>query len=109
MQDAPLRPLLDRLDRLAADLLLLDLGDDLPADLLQQFLPLLRRARIGQQRGDQRRPARRQRPPRRPDVQRRDVPVADVLLVDRVERRLLEREGDFDEAGFIIHGILPRA
>jgi len=41
VQDTPLRPFLDDLDRLAADLLLLNLGDDLAADLLQQFLPLL--------------------------------------------------------------------
>ena len=112
-QDAPLRPLLDRLDGLAADLLLLNLGDDLAADLLQQFLAGLRRPRIGQQRGDQRRPARCQRPPRGPDVQRRDVPMPDILLVDRVERRLLEWEGDFDQAGVVgvrhrgLSGALP--
>ncbi len=63
VQDDPLGPLLDRLNDLPADLHLLNLGDDLAADLLQQFLPGLRRPRIGQQRGDQRRPTRRQRPP----------------------------------------------
>ena len=34
-------------------------------------------------------------------MQRRDVPVPDVLLVDRVQRRLLERESDFDQAGVV--------
>ena len=36
--------------------------------------------------------------PRRPDVQRGDVAVADVLLMYRIEGRLPEREGNFDEA-----------
>ena len=52
---------------------------------------------------NQSRPTRRQRPPRRPDVERRDMPVPDVLLMDRVQGSLLERERDFDEAGPIGH------
>lgn len=34
-------------------------------------------------------PASRQGPPRRPDVKRRDVPMPDILLMDRVQRSLL--------------------
>ena len=45
-----------------------------------------------------RRPARRQWPPHRPDVQRRDVPVSHVLFVDGVEGDLFQRERGFDEA-----------
>src|SRR5208337_2997906 len=48
VQDTPLRLFLDNLDRFAADLLLLDLVDDLPANLFQQLLPLFRCSRIKQ-------------------------------------------------------------
>ena len=108
MKDAALGLLLDALDRLpVGHLLAFDLLDDLAADLLAQLAPLLRVARVGQQRGDQRRPASRQRPPRRPDVQRRDVPMPDILLVDGVQRRLLEREGVFDQSGEVVHALIP--
>ena len=69
-----------------------------PGHPAEQLPSTLGRPRIAQQRRQQRRPARRQRPPRRPDVQGRDVPVPDVLLVHGVERHLLERKGGFDEA-----------
>ena len=46
--------------------------------------------------GTERRPRRSQRSPRRPDVQRRDVAVPHVFLVNRVERDLLQGAGDFD-------------
>src|SRR5205807_2235865 len=85
-------------------LLLFDDLHHLAAQLLQQPPPLLRIPRIRQQRRDQRRPARRQRSPRRPDVQRRDVPVPYVLLVHGIERRLLQRKGDFYEARGVSHG-----
>src|SRR5439155_21446442 len=52
----------------ARPLLLLDLLDDFSADALAQFASRLRRARIGQERRNQRAPAGRERPPRRPDV-----------------------------------------
>ena len=55
-------------------------------------------ARIRQQRRQQHRPARRQRPLRRPDVQRRDMPVPHVLFVDGIEGDLLQRERRFDQA-----------
>ena len=38
-----------------------------------------------------------------PNVERGDVPVPYVLLVHRVERDLLQREGDFYEA-FVVSG-----
>ena len=56
----------------------------------QQLAALLPAVRVRQQRRQQCRPARRQRPPRRPDVQRRDMPVPHVLFVEGVEGDLLE-------------------
>ena len=53
--------------------------------------------KIYKQRRNQRRPARRQRPPRRPDVQCRDMPMSHVLLVNRIERHLLERKRHLDQ------------
>ena len=106
VQDAALGLLLDPLDRLPiGHLFLLDLLHDLAADLLAELLPLFGRAWVRQQRGDQRRPAGRQRPPGRPDVQRRDMPMSHVLLMHAVQRRLLERKGNFDEAGSIGHNL----
>jgi hypothetical protein len=86
-------------------LLALDALDDLAANLLAQLAAFLRRPRIRQQRRNQRCPRSSEWPPRRPDVQRRDVPVADVLLVDGIQRRLLERERVFDESGKVGHVI----
>ena len=81
--------------------------DHPPRHPLQQLPTRVPAARIRQQRRQQRRPTRRQRPPRRPDVQRRDVPVPDVLLVDGVEGDLLQRESCLDEA-FVSHpGWIP--
>jgi hypothetical protein len=51
--------------------------------------------------GNKRRPASRQRPPRRPNVKRRNMPMPHVLLVYRVQRSLLQGKGMFDEAGTI--------
>ena len=42
-----------------------------------------------------------------PDMQRGDVPVAHVLLVDRIERGLFEREGDFYETTVRGHNKKP--
>ena len=86
------------LDLAARQPLLLDDRDDLAADLLAQLLAFLGRAGIGQQRRDQRRPARRQRSSCRPDVQRRDMPMPHILLVHGIDGSLLERKGPFDEA-----------
>ena len=54
--------------------LALDLLDDAPGHALQQRLALVGVAWVRQQRGDERSSRGRQRPPRRPDVQRGDVP-----------------------------------
>ena len=75
----------------------------------EQLPAPLRASRIGQQRRQQRRPTRRQRPPRRPDVQRGDVPVPHVLLVHGVEGDLSEREGGLDEAGVGHRPLSPSA
>jgi len=56
-------------------------GVDVTAQPLQELGARLLVAGIGQQRGDQRGAAGGQRSARRPDVQRGDVPVPDVLLV----------------------------
>jgi len=42
-------------------------------------------------------------PPHGPDVARRDVPVADILLMDRIQRSLFQRKDVHDEAGNIGH------
>ena len=75
--------------------------DHPPRHPLQQLAARVPVARIRQQRRQQRRPTRRQRPPRRPDVQRRDVPVPHVLLVDGVEGDLLQRESCLNQTNFI--------
>ena len=91
-----------------ADLLPLDLLDDVTGHPFQDLLALFRVTRVEQQRRNERRPARRQRPPGRPDMQRRDVPVPNVLLVDRVERDLLDRKRDLDQAGVVKgHDVVP--
>jgi hypothetical protein len=66
------------------------------AELFQKLFPLLCTSWIRQECGNERSATRRQWPPGGPDVQGRDVPVANVLLVDRVQRGLLERKCDFD-------------
>ena len=62
-------------------------------------------------RGDQRREDRRahrgQRPPRPPDVQRGDVPVADGLLPRRLLADGSEGEGDFDETFGSVQWLIP--
>ena len=47
---------------------------------------------VGDERGEHNRPARGQRPPRPPDVQRGDMPMPDRLLPRRLLRHLLERQ-----------------
>ena len=71
--------------------------DDLSCNSPEHRAPVLHGTRIRQQRRKQGRPTCRQRSPRRPDVQRRDVPVPYVFLVDGVEGHLLEREGGLDQ------------
>ena len=73
-----------------------------PGQTFQNSLSAFCITGISKQRRDQRRPARRQRPSRRPDVQRRYMPVSHVLLVDRIHRDLLERKRCFDQA-FVKH------
>ncbi len=67
-----------------------------PTNEIEQFLPLLGIARIGQQRAEQRSPAGRQRTPRRPDMQRGDVPMPHIFLMHAGQRRLLQRKSDFN-------------
>jgi hypothetical protein len=62
---------------------------------------------VGQQGCQDRRPRRRQRLARPPDVQRADVPVADVLLAHRFCRDLLQREGGLDERACLLHRLRP--
>ena len=66
--------------------------DDMPGHPLQYLPPCLVRSHILQQCRQKHRPARRQRTPRRPDVQRGNVPVPHVLLVHGVDGDLAERE-----------------
>src|SRR5260370_30947732 len=70
--------------------------------LLQQFhdevseiLRALRVVGIGDERSEHHRPARRQRPPRPPDVQRGDVPMPNRLLPSRLLGDFLQRQSDF--------------
>ena len=84
---------------------LVGLRHHLPRHPQQQLPPLLGIHGRWQEGREQRGPARRQRPPRRPDVQRGDVAVANVLFVDRVEGDLLQGEGGLDEAAGG-HGVL---
>ena len=73
---------------------------DAPAESLTARLI----AGVWEERGEQGRPAGGEGSAGGPDVEGRDVAVADVLLVDRVQGGLLEREGVLDEAGEIFHG-----
>ena len=108
MKNAADRLLLHLLHHTPIHPLALNRLDDATRHAIQNLLPLLGIAGIGKQRRNQRRPRRRQRSPRRPDVQRRDVAVTHVFLVDRVEGYLLQGEGDFDEAfvGHVLVGLM---
>ena len=66
--------------------------------LIEDSPPRLRVSRVGQQRGDERGARGGEGSARGPDVKGGDMAVAHVLFVHRVERRLFEREGGFDEA-----------
>jgi len=88
-------------DRLALDLLFFDLGNDAPTDTLDQPATLLRVTGVGQQRGDQRRAASRKWPSGRPYMERRDMPMPDILLVHGIQRRLLQGECPLDETSFL--------
>ena len=108
MQDAADGLLLHLLDGPPTDLPPLDFLDDAAGHPFQDLPALLSVAGVRQQRRDQRRPTRRQRPPCRPDMQRRDVPVPNVLLVHRVKRDLLQRKRNLDQAGIVGgHGAAP--
>jgi len=48
-----------------------------------------------------------QRAARPPDVQRADVPVANILLLRRVLAHGFDREGFFDEAAVVVHQAAP--
>ena len=71
--------------------------DGTAANPKQQF-PAAIAPGIVEQRRQQHRTARGKGPPRRPDMQRGDVAVADVLLVHRVDGRLLQRKPRLDQA-----------
>ena len=79
------------------------LGTTRPPIRLDEPAPFLRIARIGKQRRDQRRSARRERPPRRPYMQRRYMPVPDILLMHGIQRRLLQRKPPLDEPRLVGH------
>ena len=99
MENTPNRLLLHPLNHAPPHPLALNRLNHAPGQPLQHLLPLLVIAGIGQQRRNQHRPRRRKGPPRRPNMQRRDMPMPHILLMDRVEGRLLEGKGDFDETG----------
>ena len=71
--------------------------DDHPRHVTKQLVSCLPPCRLRQQRRQQRRPTSRQRTPRRPNVERRDVPVAHVLFVHGVDGDLLDGKGGFNE------------
>ena len=109
VEDAALGNLLHLLNGAPVEPLALDLLDDAPGHAIQHRLAFIGVARVRQQRGDERSARGRQGSPRWPDVQRRDVPVPHILLMHRVQRRLLEREGYFNEALVARggHGVFP--
>ena len=72
---------------------LLDRG---AGDPLKEFLPSIT-TRIVEQRREQYRPAGCKGPPGRPDVQRGDVAMPNVLLMDRVDGRLPQRKRGLDQ------------
>jgi hypothetical protein len=59
--------------------------------------------RVRPQRRTNHRPARCQRSPRPPDVQRGNMPVPDGFLAPRVRGDALDRQVNFDEAFGVIH------
>ena len=71
-------------------------------------LTLLGVAGVGQQRSDQGRATRGQRPARRPDVEGRDMPMPHVLLVHGIERHLFQRKLHLDEP-LVGHGLVVRS
>ena len=73
---------------------------DVPPDPMQQR-PAAVASGVVEQGRQQHRPARGQGPPRRPDMQGGDVPVAHVLLVHGVDGRLLERKPRLDQAAVV--------
>ena len=58
---------------------------------------------VGPERGAYHRPARRQRSPRPPDVERGDVPMPDRLLPPRMGGDALDGQVNFDEALGVVH------
>ena len=91
----------------AGDLAFLHLGPKLgqnPPGVVAELLGAELVGRVGPQRRTDHRPTGRQRPPRPPDVQRRNMPMPDILLMHRIERCLLQGKGNFDEAFVISHG-----
>ena len=60
--------------------------------------------RVVDERGEEHRPAGRQRPPRPPQVQRRRVPVPDRLLARRRAVDRLERQRDLDQLLAVLTG-----
>ena len=63
---------------------------------------------IRQQRPDERRPTRRQRPPRRPDMQRGQMPMPHILLMSRIQRHRLQRKPHLDQPLRRRHAATPR-
>ena len=98
MENPARRLLLDLLREPAVYPLAPHLLDHTPGHTLQNRASPFRITWVGEKRRDQRSPARRKRPPRRPDVQGRDMPVPHVLLMHGVQRGLLQRKRDLNQA-----------
>ena len=77
--------------------------DDFARHAFQDFLPLVGVSRVGEECGDERGSGGCQWPACRPYMECGDMPVPHILLVDGVERDLLQREGDFYEAFVVGH------
>ena len=92
MKNTARRLLLHILHQAAVHPSAIQLIDQPPGHPLQNRLPLFHISGIAKQRRNQRRSARRQRPPRWPDMQRRNMPMPHVLLVHRVDGNLFHRK-----------------
>ena len=103
MKDAALGYLFGLLYDPAVQALAFGLLDDFASHALQDFLPFVVVAGVGQECGDERGSGGSQGSACGPNVERGDMAMPHVLLVHRVERDLLEREGDLYEA-FVVSG-----
>ena len=87
-----------------ADHLFRKLGNQ-PCGIIAKLLRAKRIGRVGPERRADHRPARRQRPPRPPDVQRRDMPMPNRLLPPRMGGDSGDGQIDFDQAFGVGHEV----